>query len=108
MIYTATQIITAGNQAITTADGKQQLRVDYAATADNTEIDNMIKTATKQVEDYTNRICMPTIVVSTSLTSRTINHFGRSCQTVSNLRQGAGPAGTRNRWDWPGVSTERR
>lgn len=62
MITTAIQIITAGSQAITTADGKQHLKLDYAATADNTEIDNMIIAATKQVEAFTGRICMPTVI----------------------------------------------
>jgi len=61
MIETALQIITPGAQAITTADGKQQLRVDYAAGSDDTEIDNMIQAAIEQVEGFTNRICMPTV-----------------------------------------------
>jgi uncharacterized phiE125 gp8 family phage protein len=61
MIETALQIITPGSQAITTADGKQQLRVDYAGGADNTEIDNMIRAATLQVEAFTGRACMPTV-----------------------------------------------
>ena len=61
-IQTAFQITTAGNQAISTADGKQQLRADYAADADEAEIDNMIKAATLQVEAYTSRKCMPTVM----------------------------------------------
>jgi uncharacterized phiE125 gp8 family phage protein len=61
MIDTALQVITPGAQAITTADAKQHLRVDYAATADNTEIDNMIQAATAQVEVFCNRACMPTV-----------------------------------------------
>jgi len=62
MITTAIQIVTPATQAITTADGKQQLRVDYAAAADNTEIDNMIQAATSQVEAFTGRVCMPTVI----------------------------------------------
>jgi uncharacterized phiE125 gp8 family phage protein len=61
MIGRALQIVTPGAQAITTADGKQQLRVDYAVSADNTEIDNMIQAATLQVEAFTSRVCMPTV-----------------------------------------------
>jgi uncharacterized phiE125 gp8 family phage protein len=61
MIETALHIVTPGAQAITTADGKQQIRVDYAASADNTEIDNMIQAATLQVEAFTGRVCMPTV-----------------------------------------------
>lgn len=62
MITTAIQIVTPASQAITTADGKQHIKLDYAATADNTEIDNMIQVATAQVEAFTGRICMPTVV----------------------------------------------
>jgi uncharacterized phiE125 gp8 family phage protein len=62
MIHTAIQVITPANQAISTADAKQQLRVDYAVSADNTEIDNMIQAATLQVESFVSRICMPTVI----------------------------------------------
>jgi uncharacterized phiE125 gp8 family phage protein len=61
MIETALHIVTPGAQAITTADGKQQIRVDYASGTDDTEIDNMILAATLQVEAFTGRVCMPTV-----------------------------------------------
>lgn len=62
MIKTAIQVITPATQAITTADAKQQLRVDYAVSADNTEINNMLQAAILQVESFTNRVCMPTVI----------------------------------------------
>jgi uncharacterized phiE125 gp8 family phage protein len=62
MIKTAIQVITPASQAISTADAKQQLHVDNAATAENNEIDNMIQAATTQVESFTGRICMPTVI----------------------------------------------
>ena len=62
MITTSIQVQTAGAQAITTAQGKQHIHVEYDTAADNTEIDNMIQAATQQVEAFTGRICMPTVI----------------------------------------------
>jgi len=61
MIETAIQTITPGAQAITTADGKQHIHLEYDTAADNTEVDNMIQAATRQIEAFTNRICMLTV-----------------------------------------------
>jgi len=61
MIETAIQTITPGAQAITTADGKQHIHLEYDTVADNAEVDNMIQAATRQIEAFTNRICMPTV-----------------------------------------------
>ena len=43
MITTAVQVYTAGAQAITTADGKTHLHVEYDTATDNTELEAKAK-----------------------------------------------------------------
>lgn len=57
MAKTAIQLITAAtSNALTTAEAKTHLRVDYADTTENTYIDSIIVAAQRLVENYTSRV----------------------------------------------------
>lgn len=61
MIEVALQTVTPGSQAIALADAKQHLRIEFDTEADNAEINNMVISATRQVEVFTSRVCMATV-----------------------------------------------
>ena len=60
-IATSIKLITAAtSNAVTTAEAKTHLKVDYSDATENTFIDSLIVAAQRQVEAYTNRVLSDT------------------------------------------------
>jgi len=68
-------------QVVTTAEAKNHLKID--SSADDTLIDNLIKSATQLSEDYTNRFFTDTVITQYGTTFADIKELYKS--TVSSI-----------------------